>query len=253
MWIETTEIDGLILIQGFNGPNIDPVATKRAVNQVVSELPETLEIKSLGDKYQDILRERTYSKSNRWNKLTARLERIRFKAEQLANRVQDSLPRIREQNAIPLRGDSFVEVDEKTFTNLKNAASKLRAGQWLTLTGEVVEDHRGKELFYLDGRWKKFFPKHLGERIPEGARVYDDLTKEEKAEISVQDQKDHFASLPDAERKSQLDRALYKASLRAVDVEKAYRIQDRDDPEGGAKAWYEHEKTRLEDLYGGTG
>ena len=90
----------------------------------------------------------------------------------------------------------------------------------LTLEGEIVPDYRGVEYHKkTSGKWKKVKVQAIGEALPDGAILPDDLTSEQNAEIREQQEAERVAALSPEEkakeRIAEIDRELAAIDSRA--------------------------------------
>jgi len=119
--------------------------------------------------------------------------------------------------------------------------------QQLLDTGEYIPDCRGVEYnIKCSGRWKKEKVEKLGVPLPEGAFLQEDLSEEQRAEMSAQQEADRIAALtPDqkAEEKSRRLRALAReANNEAQDAELLGEVFDK-------LAWFQPKQAKIEILY----
>jgi hypothetical protein len=117
----------------------------------------------------------------------------------------------------------------------------------LTLSGEIIPDRRGTE-YHLKtgGEWVKVRADHLGEELPDGAVLPDDLTAEQRAEIAAQEEAERIDALsPEAkavEKKARLDNA----------ADEAYRMEQRariQQEEFDSAIYYAGKKAEIEAAY----
>jgi hypothetical protein len=112
----------------------------------------------------------------------------------------------------PKPGEDLVEDTESAEMAAKFA---LRGGgQQLLLTGEYVTDLRGRD-FWLPSPWRHVVIDSLGEEMPAGAIVTDQLTAAQLSEIASAQEIERVAALSDEERQAE-STAAKKAALTAA-------------------------------------
>jgi hypothetical protein len=148
----------------------------------------------------------------------------------------------------PMAGEAVYEDNDPVVIALESKFKSLTGKQILDLdSAEILPDLRGTEFHVkIAGAWVEAKVEHIGEALPEGAVLPDDLTADQRAEIAEQMEEERIAALaPEAkaaERQSRLD-AL---------ADEADRLSRRAQIQGDsfdAAAWYQEHKAPVEEKY----
>jgi hypothetical protein len=121
----------------------------------------------------------------------------------------------------------------------------------LTLQGEVIPDYRGVEYHKkTSGKWEKVKIEAVGEALPDGAVLPDDLTAEQNAEIREQQEADRVAALtPEQRNREEYDKIKREITARDYRALKAYKLgQSLDDLYPGESEWYQAQLDRIHEL-----
>jgi hypothetical protein len=145
-----------------------------------------------------------------------------------------------------------VKPGEKVLTsieaaNLKSNLARATDHEALTLTGELIPDQRGMEYHIKTaGAWARAQVDHIGDPLPDGAVLPDDLTAGQRAEIAAQAEAERIAALTLEQKDAEKQAALDAAADEAARLEKRAQIQGKDfDP----AAYYAVHQAEIEAKY----
>ena len=220
-------VDGQEIVLGFGEAHglIDPVATAIKIAPIVQAADETKQMTALNAQINAVrqsagqafaladqarLRGDAATMTRQNGEYQAKLMEIAELEKQLPAIVgafEAMRARVTVDNAAyahPPQGEDLIDDAQAKDMQAKHA---LRGdGQQLLMTGEYVTDLRGRD-FYIGPPWKHMVIDTLGEDLPKGAIMTDQLTDAQRAEISVQEEADRIAALSPADRDAEAQRA----------------------------------------------
>lgn len=256
-------IDGLKIITGFALPTVDPVETNRIVDGYTDEqgefhpgkIHETPEHQAAEAKkaefYQAINDLKSAAVAKDEVKYRNALEAMKVRQEELR-----PLARARAEKIIALRLQNAVHFEPRTGEVIMAAAEadeRLEAiqnapqGTLIALGGSIVEDNRGKVFFRrISGKWGRTHIVKLGDKIPSGAILEQDVTETQRTEI----ERDRVRALPEELRMKEREKVLSLVLKSAGAMRSDLEIQGDPDALQKSQDWYQAERARLETLYG---
>jgi hypothetical protein len=160
----------------------------------------------------------------------------------------DNLDHLIEQYAVyPRPGPKEYYVNDDEGSEKESGLATLGKHERLTLEGEIIPDWVGTKYHLKNGdTWTEAEIKAIGEALPVGAILPDDITAEQQAEIAAQKEAERIAAL-DPEAKE----AEKQARLDAL-ADEADRLSRRAQIQGAefdAIAWYQEHKSSVEAKY----
>lgn len=273
-YVQVRVIDGLEIVIGFNPPGIDPEATKERVKEMTPYLPEAKDAEAIKTRLEALVNRlrafqtemknldpRSFRTPAEFEKIQTSLRRSydRTKAEAekhrdaLGLKVQDLYEEARQlakDHVVRLRGPGYKEVTEEKVAKLKKAKEKLPPGCFLLFDGRVVIDWRGKTLFFRAGKEIVLAEcTKLMESFPEGAKLFDNVSIEEREEFAEQERVKELRSLSPEEREASKAQELEDAAIQAVTRERAAYLAGQADPERIAKAWLKERHRKIRDKF----
>jgi hypothetical protein len=228
-------IDNYDVVMSIQEAVMDPAATAEAAKPLIEALPEIAQAKSIALKIiaqQKIVQDenaRALAKKEadpnadisgeeaRWNQAKANIRVEEQNLKPILEAIEAAKPGLYEKVAVyfPVQnGEKILSPAEELDLAEKWAA--LGEHEALTLAGEIIPDNRGRE-YHLKtaGVWAKAKIEHIGEALPEGAVLPDDLTTEQRTEIAGQEEAGRIAGLTAeqkaAEKQARLDAAADEA------------------------------------------
>jgi hypothetical protein len=269
-YLQTVEIDGFRIVRSFDAPPVDPMATKRVVNKLIVETDEFKKIKSAGAKMRDLYQKRSKqlrrlvdfstvkTGASEVKALRDSVKKIEQDIVQISKLIEELQPAMKKRqkeiyNKHLVRSiiPGCEEVVDSVAEKLSEKLSKLGRGQFLTVDGKSIDDHRGKTYYHKRGeKWDDVLVSRLDHEIPADAKFNPELTEADKREIIEQKQKMMVSKMPDSGRLDEKERAKEKAIMDAALMKSGYEIEGRDDPAGDARGWLESRKKEIEALYG---
>jgi len=138
-------------------------------------------------------------------------------------------------------------IEDSDAEQIQQALDGKGEHQQLLDTGEYIDDYRGVEYnIKRSGRWEKEKIEELGESLPAGAVLQEDLTREQQAEMSAQRESDRIAALTPEKRAEELSNKIHalarEANNKAADAELLGEDFDK-------LAWLQPKREELERLY----
>ena len=265
-WVRFTEVDGFKIVTGFDAPSIDPIATARVIDPLLVETDEHRYFEKLRTEFGDLERRRqgllTASRRARNHgelESTKRIyedvveqqrivqsKAIEHKSKYTAKRIE-----LFKSHAVRFEVPGYQEIDQETKDRLTDALALLRPDQLLTIEGHVLTDLRGGEYWFKDDEdiWLTMTNTELGEELPPGAKLREELTADEYAEIRHQGNLTRISALSDGEKRTEREQKIKDALAIAAKYRSQYEIEGRADPLGDSKQWFCEEKSRIEKLY----
>jgi hypothetical protein len=170
---------------------------------------------------------------------------IRQNPEILSEKTEAAL--IAENVVFSRLGPNQKHVDDAEGKVLQSILDTLNAQKRLLLSGEIISDLRGTEYWIKEsGKWKKAKIEILGENLPLGAVVPDDLSRSQDKEIKEQSEAERIAALTPEEKAEERESAL-AAARHAVRLlkEDAEAVGESFD----APAEYQSRKAAIQEKY----
>jgi hypothetical protein len=154
---------------------------------------------------------------------------------------------IEQYAAYPQPGPGELHVNDDEGASVESSLAMLGKHEKLTLEGEIIPDWVGTKYHLKTGdTWTEAEITTIGEALPGGAVLPDDLTTEQRAEIAAQKEVERIAALdPDAkeaEKQAQLDALADEADK----LSRRAAIQGKD---FDAAAWYQERQGSIEEKY----
>ena len=278
-------IDGYEVITAIQDATIDPAATTEAIGPLLEALSETVQAKAITLQIfaqQKIMQDENQAaqakrKVDPNTDITAEESRWKIAKENITLKEQELKPlteaiaaariRLYEEVAVyclPGPGQKILTPAEEADLAPKFAALQERIRQAeeakktdpsantavrekLTLEGEIVPDYRGVEYHKkTSGKWKKVKIEAIGEALPVGAILPNDLTPEQKAEIAAQTEADRLEGLTPEQKAAEK-----KSRLNAV-ADEAYRLEQRARIQGedfDTAAYYAEKSAEIDAAY----
>jgi hypothetical protein len=259
-------IDGYNVIGAIQDATADPAATEEAMKPLIEALPEVAQTTAITQKIlaqQQVIQEeaakaRAKRQANpqadisgeeaRWEQAKANIAVEEQNLGPILAAIEAAKPRIFEEAVVyflPNPGEKHLSPAEEADLAAKWAA--LQEHEALTLEGEIIPDWRGTE-YHLKtaGVWTKAKVEHIGETLPEGAILPDDLTLSQRTEIAAQDEADRLAALEPEEREAEKQARLDAAADEADRLSRRAAIQKKD---FDAAAWYGEKSAEIEAKY----
>ena len=165
--------------------------------------------------------------------------------EILSEKTRDELLN---ENSFPSRpGSGQINMDDTEGNNLHDIFEKLGPHEKLQISGDTIADWRNTEYWInQSGTWEKKKIELLGETLPHGAVLPDELSQTQPQEISEQTEMERIANLS-PEQKTQEKEAAIAAAKREVRFMK--EEADIADEPFDAKAEYQARKAAIENKY----
>lgn len=259
-------IDGLEIVLGFSEALADPVKTFAVIGPKLQGLDEFIQLSEIRSRLAAVNASRSNfltlaaaaASAGQASKAEVYNAHARAEAAQIPVLEDEFAPlhkafetaqdKLFEENAVyftPQAGEDMIA--DADFERLSSAFAGLRKNERLALSGEIVPDFRGL------GYWKKSRAgwavstiAALGETVPAGAILDEELSDAQRAEIVVQLEKERIAGLSSEERAQE-----FAEELAAVRREAALRKTEAelDDEAFDARAWYQAEREKLEKAY----
>jgi hypothetical protein len=149
--------------------------------------------------------------------------------------------------AYPQPGPGELHVSDDEGGGIKSKLAALGERQRLTLEGETIPDWMGTKYHLKTGdTWTEEEIAAIGEALPEGAVLPDNLTAEQRAEIAEQREAERLAALSPEEREAE------KQSRLDALADEADRLSRRAQIQGNifdTVAWYQEHKGPIEEKY----
>ncbi|MHC4229718.1 MAG: hypothetical protein ACYSW0_19975 [Planctomycetota bacterium] len=275
-WVQFGKIDGVEVVLGFGSPGIDPEATKK---KVMAELEGSVEfaeyrktamkvskqietvtkrraeaegaIKRAGNgQGRHVLKKRKSEKIDTYQKCNKEIQRYHGILEQSLSALEAKKLELIDSCVVLLSGGGYEQVGEDTYKTLFDAHKTLRPRQYVTRDGSVIDDLRGtKYLVKTDGMWVSVKISKFGEALPDGAKLQNQLTADDRTEIMDQAKARWIAGLDDGERQKLLAKELDEASMQAALRRSAFELSDHKDPTGAAKKWLQAQQAKIREVY----
>jgi hypothetical protein len=254
----TEEIDGYTIVKGVDRPAVDAVSTRMKVEEKIKNDPDKLELEKLASEAGKKLKEYLISKSKRKSRV---VNGVRLNAnEKIAQKRWDEFQAIVEKVKIsrakfdkkclelfhadpqyfqPKPGEMIVtdEIGEKFLELLpprKNTA--------LLLSGDSVADLRGQQYWTKKEKWEYVVIEKLGEEKPENSIHADDLTDEQKVEITI-------GSWSTEERKQAHEDHKEAILTQAAIMRSRLEISGEKQALEKSKCWHKEQLKKLEEMY----
>jgi hypothetical protein len=246
----TKKIDGYEIIIGFSNAVIDPMTSKPIVDELMQKTEEFKILKALIDK-ADRFAACGFKKQelalNELNDFESLKQDINI-AEEAYNEKFQQLYKENANYFEPKIGEEII--DDTEYKHLLGLFENLPMVKKLTRDGQIINDYKGISFFIkIDSRWEYETINLLGEPLPEGAKPMNELTDDDKREITEQRNKEHFNSLSSEEKEAIRTQALESAMERAAIIKARYELEDDPDPLSKAKSWLESERQKIKEQY----
>ncbi|MBE3064775.1 MAG: hypothetical protein IMZ69_07120 [Spirochaetes bacterium] len=263
-------IDGHEVVLGFGEAFglIDPVATNIKIAPLLQKLPEQQQMNAVAQQINaarqaagqafalaEGARQRkdaaTMARQN--GEYQAKLLEIAELEKQLPPLVtafEAARARIITENAAythPPQGESLIDDAQAATMQGKHAAAG--PDRALLMTGEYVRDLRGRD-FWLPGPWRHMVIDKLGEDLPVGALMPDQLTDAQRSDISVQEETDRIAALTPEERAAEIDRVKAAALAQAAQTRSELEIAGDSKALAKSQAAYQEALAGIAEKYG---
>jgi hypothetical protein len=127
-----------------------------------------------------------------------------------------------------LPGPTAKEVSDEDGTVTEEKLAMLAEHEKLTTEGAVIPDWRGTQYYIKNGgAWKQEEIKAIGEVLPEGAVLPDNLNPAQKSEIAAQKEDERIASLTADKKASEKQNKLDAAADEADQLSRRAKIQGK--------------------------
>jgi hypothetical protein len=259
-------IDGYDIVTAIQEAVIDPAATTEAAEPLIGALPETAQANAIILKIQAqqaAMRDEdakaaakkqadpnadTSAEEARWNQAKANVQVEEQNLRAVLEAIEAAKPGLYGNAGVyfpPREGEKHLNPAEEAGLTDKWAA--LQKHEALTLTGEIIPDWRSTEYHIKTGGvWVKTKVEHIGEDLPEGAILPDDLTAEQRAEIAEQQEAERVAGLTPEQKAAEKQARLDAAADEADKLSRRAAIQGTD---FDTAAWYAERQDEIEEKY----
>ena len=252
-------IDGFEVVLGFGEAFglIDPVATNIKIAPLLQACPEQQQMsvlnQSIGARRQeaaqafslaDAARVRgdgaTMTRENA--NYAAKLQEIAELEKQLPERIRAfevARSAIVDANAVythPPQGEDLI--DDVQAGTLQTAHALRGDGQQLLMTGEYVRDLRGRDFYLAGPPWAHKVIDKLGEDMPAGAIVPDQLTDAQRQEIADEAEAARVAALTPEQAQAEADAKSAAILAQAAQMRSELEIQGDAQALAKSQAWY---------------
>jgi hypothetical protein len=154
-----------------------------------------------------------------------------------------------------LRSEKGEYVKDIEGDEIKFLLGERKEKEFLKRDKTIIKDNRNKTYWQLkNGKWSETKIKKLGEKIPVDSIWEDDLTKDQKSQISLQNEEERIKNLSRDDREKEKNNALeavigsaanykLKLELEIEDRETGYGI------DGKVKEFYNEKKAIIDEKY----
>jgi len=273
-------IDGKEVVLGFGDANgfIDPRATETKIAPMLAALPETMQRLALEAELAD-LRTRAAVALNEASKNTPvvlpdgkvlsvgnqeLMRRYNGEYQMHLGAVAEAEKRIPAivgafeaaraklvvENAVythPRPGEDLVEDAEAA--EMAARFTMRGAGQALLLTGEYIADLRGRD-FWMPSPWRHVVIEKLGEEIPAGAIITEQLTAGQLSDIATEQETQRISSLTPEQRDAEVARAKAAALTSAAQTRSELEIAGDTKALAKSQAQYAQALAEIDAKYG---
>ena len=148
-------------------------------------------------------------------------------------------------------GKDDVILTDLQVTDFKGKLIKLGKKQFLTLAGEVVDDHRNRTTYFknTDKTWNIKRIMILGEKIDSLSVFSEDLTNAARQEVAEYQETVRIAGLSIADKTLELESMRDSLAGQAAHMRNKLEIQGDKDALTKSQDWYNAEVLALEDKY----
>lgn len=250
--VVTKEIDGLVVVVGFDELRPDPIGTKNVVSEMLANLPEASELARVANRIDECRQELRIAVRGRDDteieNLNAEIEALKSQLETLQTVIREKRKEMIEENAVYLEPPlGEFNLPEEEINALRLKFDNLDDGSYLLKDGTVIDDLRGFDYWEkVDDKWTRSKVEKLGENI-DGNRVRpEDLKQKDIDEIESQ----RIGELSDEEKSVERDRLVQAATNEAVLLLGRLELVD-DDPEAltKARAFLSTKKAEIDSIY----
>lgn len=262
---------GQTIVKGFDFPVIDPHRTREKVAVAIRQADES---RAFSDKRKAIENECKMAGQSRTSEIAAKKNNNIADAEKhhsdylrrfenasdlmnemlpLKRAYNQKLKSLRKSQAIfftPRNGEEILENNE--MATLSEKYRGLNKNQVLLRDGSVKSDFVGVEYWKksTDGKWSKNMISQIGKNIPTGGKRKEDLTQEERAEISEQLNLERISKLSSGGKESEKLQVIDSLAGQAASMRSKLEIQNDSAALTKSQDWYNVEVAKLDEVYG---
>ena len=265
-FVNYKEVDGFNVVTSFDPPSVDPVESHKIVDPLWAETTEYKKAEALSEKFgqleqrrQQLLAAARRARNKGEHEAIGRAyeavvqEQKAIQAEAKANKPALTKQRsdLLKEHAVFFQVPNCNEVDQETVDELSAKLHALKPGQFLTLEGFVIDDHRG-EIYWIKDEfecWSKVTIRELGEEIPTGAKPRTEITQEDLKEIVHQRNIERISGLTPEQKEDEKAARIKNVLAASATKRSEFEIEGHENPLSQAKQWYNERKAEIENLY----
>jgi len=253
----TKEIDGLEIVIGFDEAVIDKEATKTKVKEILDKYNETIAFIEEKGRYEtlfkDLIREsKKQNNSEKIQNLNKQLEQSQQNMIDKIHSIARERERILPENLIyfePKPGEFLI--DDTEAEGLIQKYKLLDDETLLTRDGKIKPNHKDREYWTKNGKWKCTVIDKIGIDRPEKSITMSEADPEQRAEIGEAIDSERIALLSPGAREAEKVERLAMALSEAAHKRSMFEIQGSTEGEALEKsqAWYQEQEKMIEEKY----
>ena len=252
-------INGYKIIIGYGNISIDPIRTQKAIKNLMAKDKDVKriedlnrQIKTLNKQINGIQKKPFMETQQEGIQLIDYLKQREDCINEMFN--LEKLNKIKIQKLTIEKAVYFEPTKNEVIKTAKEIetlkAIKLSKNELLDIDGKRIPNWTGVSWWIKKDKWE-VIECQLGEVPPNGAKIYSDLTDNEKDEIEKQNDKDRIDLLGIDGKKEELQRAIDSIAIQAANKKVSLEIQGikSDKALKDAQKWYKEQVELLNKKY----
>ena len=254
------EIDGLQIVAGFGRRSIEPVQTRAVVDGLIEDTNEFWAVEAKQAECKVKLAEAgtafKIAADARSESLQTAAMAIYAQGQEVVAELAELLPALKAKRQA-LMVEHAVYFDPAKYehpqsdTQIEALRSKMGGGRLVDLDGAEIEDNRGVVACTdLGGSWEVRRILTLGEKVPGGAILLDDLDVEQRVKVDLQIERDLAAGMRVSDRASARSVAETRALEGSIALRSGLEIKKDPDALDKARVVYDARMAEIAEIYG---
>lgn len=254
------EIDGLQIVAGFGRRSIEPVQTRAVVDGLIEDTDEFRAVEAKQAECKAKLAEAGTAFKNAAN---ARIDSVQAVAgmviyaqgQEIVAELAELLPPLKAKRQA-LMVEHAVYFDPAKYehpqsdTQIDALRSKMAGGGLVSMDGLKIEDNRGVVACTdLGESWEVRRILTLGEKVPGGAVLFDDLDIEQRVKVDLQIERDLAAGMRVSDRAAARSVAETRALEGSVALRSGLEIKKDPDALDKARVVYDARMAEIAEIY----